>query len=305
MGVLRLTSRPHIYVGELEANGTRLTNPRRLTRDEYSEWPARWTPDSRSAVFWSERDGKWDIFKQALEQNADLEMLPLGTEPKWYMSFSPDGLWILYMALSEAQFPGGSVPVRIMRVPISGGAPQLVLTASGTTDLRCTRPPANLCVFDEQRENHQVFTSFDPVKGRGRELAKIETEPSMTRPWDLSPDGTRLAILANSQKDVGNNNGARIRLVSLANEATKDLVVPGSHNLCGADWSAAGDALLVCSYTTEGSVLLRVNLAGEAKPLWPGQLSILGTKAVPSPDGRHLAFADWSIESNAWVLEGF
>jgi len=256
-------------------------------------------------VFWSERDGKWDIFKQALEQNADLEMLPLGTEPKWYVSFSPDGQWILYMALSEAQFPGGSTPVRIMRAPISGGAPQLVLTALGTTDLRCTRLPANLCVFDEQRENHQVFTSFDPMKGRGRELAKIETEPSMTRPWDLSPDGTRLAILANSQQDVGNHNGARIRLVSLANEATKDLVVPGAHNLCGADWSAAGDALLVCSYTTEGSVLLRVNLEGEAKPLWPGRLSILGTKAVPSPDGRHLEFVDWSIESNAWVLEGF
>src|SRR5690242_6566259 len=26
-------------------------------------------------------------------------------------------------------------------------APQLVLTALGTTDIRCTRPPANLCVF--------------------------------------------------------------------------------------------------------------------------------------------------------------
>src|SRR5690349_1671965 len=92
------------------------------------------------------------------------------------------------MALSEARFPGGSIPVQIMRAPVSGGPPQLVLTALGTTDIRCTRPPANLCVFNEQRQSRLVFTSLDPVKGRGRELSRMDFAPSMTRSWDLSPD---------------------------------------------------------------------------------------------------------------------
>ena len=52
MEFLRLTAKAHAYVGELDAKGTRLNNPRRLTLDEHFEWPERWTPDSRAVVFW-------------------------------------------------------------------------------------------------------------------------------------------------------------------------------------------------------------------------------------------------------------
>ena len=201
MEFLRLTAKAHVYVGELDAKGTHLNNTRRLTFDEHSEWPERWTPDSRAVVFWSDRDGSWDIFKQTLDKDDTAELLPLGPEPKYYASFSPDGHWILYMALPEARLPGGSVPVRIMRVPVSGGPPQLVLTALGTTDIHCTRAPANLCVFDEQQQGHLMFTSVDPIKGRGRALATMEMKPSGneglhgTIPWDLSPDGSQVVMM--------------------------------------------------------------------------------------------------------------
>src|SRR5579864_8142422 len=294
MEFLRLTAKDHVYVGELDAKGTHLNNTRRLTFDEHFEWPERWTPDSQAVVFWSDRDGSWDIFKQTLDKDATAELLPLGSEPKWYCSFSPDGQWILYMALPEARMPGGSVPVRIMRVPVSGGPPQLVLTALGTTDIHCTRAPANLCVFDEQQQGHHVFTSVDPVKGRGRELASIETEPSMTIPWDLSPDGSQVVM----------TREGRIRLLSLKSGVTTDLAVKGWDSFWEVDWSADGNALFVSSQTPDGATLLRVNLEGEARALWHQKVN-LEAKGIPSPDGRHLAMAGWTTDSNAWMIENF
>ncbi len=295
MEFLRLTAKAHVYVGELDAKGTHLNNTRRLTFDEHYEWPQRWTPDSRAVVFSSQRDGSWDIFKQTLDKDDTAELLPLGPGPKWYASFSPDGHWILYMALPEARHPGGSVPVRIMRVPVSGGPPQLVLTASGTTDIRCTRAPANLCIFDEQQQGHTMFTSVDPIKGRGRALATMEMEPSISTPWDLSPDGSQVVM----------TREGRIRLLSLKSGVTTDLAVRGWNGFWSVDWSADGNALFVSSQTPQDTTLLRVDLRGEASALWQQKLNFLGTKGIPSPDRRHLAVAGWTTDSNVWMIENF
>ncbi len=295
MEFLRLTAKAHVYVGDLDAKGTRLDNIRRLTFDEHFEWPERWTPDSRAVVFWSDRNGSWDIFKQTLDKDAAAELLPLGPEPKWYASFSPDGQWILYMALPEERLPGGSVPVQIMRVPVSGGPPQLVLTALGTTDIHCTRAPANLCVFDEEQQGRLVFTSVDPVKGRGHELASMDIEPSQMTAWDLSPDGSRVVM----------TREGRIQLLSLKNGTTTDLAVKGGNGFAFVDWSLDGNALFVSNWTPQDVSLLRVDLDGNARVLWHQRLNFLGTKGVPSPDGRHLAVAVFTTDSNAWMIENF
>ena len=295
MEFLRLTAKAHAYVGELDAKGTRLNNTRRLTFDEHFEWPERWTPDSRAVVFWSNRNGSWDIFKQTLDSDATAELLPLGSESKYYSSFSPDGQWILYMALPEARLPGGSVPVRIMRVPVSGGPPQLVLTALGTTDIHCTRAPANLCVFNELQQDHFLFTSIDPIKGRGRELASMDIQPSITIPWDLSPDGSQVVM----------TREGRIRLLSLKSGTTTDLPVRGWNSFGEVDWSADGNALFVSSQTPQDTTLLRIDLEGDAHALWHQRLNFMDTKGIPSPDGRHLAVAGWTTDSNAWMIENF
>lgn len=299
MEFLRLTAKAHVYVGELDAKGTGLNNTRRLTFDEHSEWPESWTPDGRAVVFWSDRDGRWDIFKQTLNEDSAAELLPLGPEPKYYSSFSPDGHWILYMALPEARFPGGSVPVRIMQVPASGGPPRLVLTALGTTDIHCTRAPANLCIFNEQQQDHFLFTSVDPMKGRGRALATMEMEPSMAIAWDLSPDGSRIAMAGLNPRE------GRIRLVSLKSGVVTDLVVKGWNSFGEVDWSADGKALYVSSGTSDGTTLLRISLDGEARALWHQKLNFMSTKGIPSPDGRHLAVAGYTTDSNVWLIENF
>src|SRR5260370_19234490 len=88
---------------------------------------------------------------------------------------------------------------KLMRVPIQGGPPQLVMTASIEEWPRCARSPSSLCAIAERTPDRKqiVFTALDPVTGRGRELAKSDTYPTKEYHWDLSPDGTRIALLKN------------------------------------------------------------------------------------------------------------
>ena len=64
-----------------------------------------------------------------------------------------------------------------------------------------------------------VFTAFDPVKGRGRELTKFNTDAMADYWWDLSPDGTRIAILK--------RRGGRIQILWLNGRAPQEITVTG------------------------------------------------------------------------------
>jgi hypothetical protein len=66
------------------------------------------------------------------------------------------------------------------------------------------RAPASLCMIAEwTADNRQlVFTGFDPVKGRGHELARFDTNP--TPDADMSGTFLRLALaslFSNNRKD--------------------------------------------------------------------------------------------------------
>ena len=68
LAFLKGNSQADVYIGELEGNGTRLKMPRRLTLDDRNDFPSAWTPDSQAVLFFSDRNGKWDILKQALDK---------------------------------------------------------------------------------------------------------------------------------------------------------------------------------------------------------------------------------------------
>ena len=57
-----------------------------------------------------------------------------------------------------------------------------------------------LCVIAEQNQDGQpiIFTAFDAIEGRGAELTRFETKEGGGYNWAVSPDGTRIAVLATS-----------------------------------------------------------------------------------------------------------
>jgi len=180
-----------------------------------------------------------------------------------------------------------------MRMPVTGGPPELVLTARLHGSAWCARSPSTLCAFAEQTPDRKelVFTAFDPIRGKGNELARFATDPNADYGWSPSPDGTRIAII----KTGGNH----VYLLPLNGSPVRDLTVAGWSGFFGFCWSIDGKGFFIGNTRGEGldSNLLFVDLNGKPHPLWQ-QKSAPFTWGVPSPDGRHLAVLGAEFNGN-------
>lgn len=67
LALIRNNDQSDVYVGELDNGGSRLSAPRRLTLDDRIDWPGGWTLDSKSVLFYSDREGNLDLFRQQVD----------------------------------------------------------------------------------------------------------------------------------------------------------------------------------------------------------------------------------------------
>jgi len=283
------------HVVDLEADGNRIANPRHFAPSEGYDFPLDWTPDGKQVVFKSNRNGHFEIFRQSLDGDT-AEMILTESIDDADARVSPDGNWLIYLALTMEDVAG---PLKVMRVPLGGGPSQLVLTALPYSEFRCAKSPSSLCVLIERTEDRKqmVMTAFDPLVGRGAELARIDLDSEAKKfHWDLSPDGTRIAFTKTPQ--------APIEILSLQGAATQSFYVQGWDNLDSLDWTAHGDGFFIADGVHGGMALLHVDLHGYAHLLQKSQGTATAF-ARPSPDGRHLAIEDYRIEGNIWTLENF
>jgi DNA-binding winged helix-turn-helix (wHTH) protein/Tol biopolymer transport system component len=297
----RETERGQVYLAQLAAGGTRISVPKRLTKDEGDDNLSAWTADSKTILFSSNINGALGIFKQGIAQDT-AEAVVTAPQGAFYPRLSSDGAWILYVEI-PAPTANGPSQQRLMRVPVGGGVPQLVLdTPEGLFDFQCASAPAHVCGIRETSPDGKRFTvtAFDPLKGRGEVLRTIEIDPT-ARFYSsaLSPDGSTLAIAKHNETEI------RIRLLSLAGGPDREITVKGWQNLSGLDWSADGKGLYCGSVSPQSRTLLYVDLAENPTVLWqikgPGG-SIWGT---PSRDGRYLAIRGDVYNTDVWKVEGF
>jgi len=185
------------------------------------------------------------------------------------------------------------------------------LTATSYGRPHCARAPATLCVMAQQTSDLKqiVFMAFDPFKGLGTEVARFDIDPKYLEPyaWDLSPDGTYIAILRYS--------AAEINVLTVDGKPPRQIHLQEWNNLQTVNWAADSKALFVSAITPAGSALLQVGLRGEARVLiqrtgsfsWFAELRSVASAegVVPSPDGRHLAIYDSKLNANMWMMENF
>jgi eukaryotic-like serine/threonine-protein kinase len=306
----KLTYQAQVYLGELAAGGTRINPPRQLTNDEANDRPTAWTADSKAVLFTSDRNGADGIFKQGINQNT-AEPVVTGPQSAAFPRLSPDGAWMLYWefpktvgptAESPRPFGWTSAPLRLMRIPVSGGVPQFVLESRNALSFGCAAAPAILCVLYEasQDKRQLTLTAFDPLRGKGKVLRTIEKEPSTEYFGSkLAPDGSTFAISTMYEAAI------HIQLLSLSGGSDREITVKGWPNGEGLDWSPGGKGLYLGSVSPQSRTLLYVDLKGNARVLWQFKGAGGSIWGIPSPDGRYLATLGSIFNSNVWMLEGF
>jgi eukaryotic-like serine/threonine-protein kinase len=317
LALVRNYDQSDVYVGELAANATRLNAPRRLTADDRIDWPGGWTRDSKAILFYSDRLGTLDLFKQTVGGKPDV--LFKSSDEKRQPQLSPDGNWILYLAWPTAP-PANAAPAgKVMRIPVSGGPPQTALdvtgypgsvrtprefgewdtatlTTLGQPDFQCPPKAGSLCVLSEGSAGRVAFSTFDPVQGRIGDIATIDVKGSVS--WDVSPDGSRLAVI---EADVN----SRIRILP-TKSGGRSLEVPikGFRTLGSLGWAAVGASLFVTGTAPEGGSIIRhVSFDGTSHVLYKVNASL--ERPLQSPDGRYLSFGQATSNSNVWTIQNF
>jgi len=311
----------NVYLLDLVGKGVQPPAPQRLTVDRWIDWPSAWTPDGRSVLFHSNRNGALGVFRRTVENVPGYgdPILP-GEGRSKDARISPDGRWILYIAWTEGTDQEQPIQGRLMRKPISGGVPQMVFPVSGhpgpaadenlgyrpvpfltlyggegNPRYRCPSVADKPCVLSEKLENEIVFTAFDPLQGKKNEVARIGVERSRPYFWDLSPDGRRIAF------GTCDEASSRIRIVTLSGEALREISVKGWTNLGSVSWAIDGNTFFAAAWASKGSSLLRISPDGEAQTLYRSSFHV--ENPVASPDGRKLAFGEVFADANVWLLD--
>jgi serine/threonine protein kinase/Tol biopolymer transport system component len=298
---LREFGQGSVYVADIGPNGSLLRAPVRLTLSDSQDAPMDWIADNKSVLFKSDRNGREQMFKQALASD-EAEILDTGVSNLGLAVVSPDGAWVL----SDAGHDTKTTDIR--RMPITGGPSQVIATAINpvysTNTIRCSRAPASLCAIAEIHQDRKqlIFTELDPLKGRGKELFRFDTDPSGIYQWALSPDGTRIAVM--------NPPEGRVHMLHLDGRPTDEIAVKNLVLGDAFDWAADGKGLFIDNSTPRGMALSYLDLHGNTHPIWeqPGVVGPSGRASIwgiPSRDGRHLAINGWTHSSNVWMLEGF
>jgi DNA-binding winged helix-turn-helix (wHTH) protein len=291
------TYQSHVYLATFKPDGT-LTNPHRLTLDERYDFAWAWTRDRQAVIFTSDRTGTIALYKQAPDQ-AIPELIPTGAEAVRMVRVAPDGAWLIYTALSNAKTPDQSDSVRLMRVPLTGGSPELLYENKSGLNFDCPNRPGAQCLANEWYEHdkpgHQnTFISFDPATGAQHEL--FRTNDGDVFNWTVAPDGSRIAA----------HRHKHIEIIDLSGQVERTIELGEWQSIAGGvDWAADGKAVFVSPWPPNPrAILLRVSLDGNIKPIWESE-SAHGASGIASPDGRYLAIDVDSTERNAWMIENF
>lgn len=290
---------PRINVADLPPAGEpmRFLNIRTLT--SHDDYPHAWTPDNRELIFESARNGNFNLYRQALDEK-EAKPLVLSPGENVLAQLSPDGKWVLYRSTENGVR-------RLMRVPLQGGRPEAVPVEGVWDEFRCPSRRGKPCVLRTIENDQFIFHELDPMRGRGGELGRTVWNPTLVGDWDISPDGGQAAIPDHEIRQ------AKIRFVPLGKETRgmeeTTLTLAGPERLFGVQWAADGEGwfLTVGRVNTSGGpdlcYLIYVDRKGQASVL--AQSPSESLYAVPSPDGRHVAFPEMRIRSNVYLAQDF
>jgi Tol biopolymer transport system component/predicted Ser/Thr protein kinase len=290
-----------VYVGELDPDGASIKAPRRLTLDNRGSYLESWTRDSQALLYDSDRNGRMQVFRQGLDETVGHALVQ---GPQTYAGgvTTPEGSWLLYTELAYTAPGTPPVPSQLMRRPASGGSAEMVLEepAGKHWEYACPLKSGTACLLEELEGKQEIFYSLDPLRGKGRELGRIETSGSVMSGPYLSPDGSRVALV-----DEDKYRG-RVELLNLSDGTWHELrVEPEWGSLQSIAWAVDGKSFFATVWRPDSFNLVYITPLGKVKPLLRNGHRQWMINPLPSPDGRHLAFQAQTWDGNVWMLENF
>jgi hypothetical protein len=281
-------SQADVYVGGFDKHSIALANVRRLTLNEHDDWPSAWTSQGE-VLFYSDRNGKFDIFRQRPDAGQPLEVLS-SPEDKLRPELTADGSELLYW---QAGAHHAQARKQLMRMDVASGSVASLFEAERGTEFHCAQIQG-LCVLSEPdpARKEVSFRQFEIGGSEPREIARMTWSAANDPLWSLARDGTAIALA-----DVEDTGTAfrlfRLRDKNVHDYRLKEISVTGMTSL-GQGW-------LLTSASLHGNEILYLDNNGHLRRVWSSSSPL--SAPVLAPDARTVAFGLVGKESNAWLLE--
>lgn len=290
IGAVLTSHASDVYVAEVHWPGPSLEQATRLTDGLANYYPDTWTPTGDAILF--DRNNYAPVIGKQRPGEAKVEVVAQLPNIAAMARFSPDGKWILF-----TEFAGSpSRAIGIFSVPSGGGKPRQLHTSGTVDEFNCPVSYTSSCVMRETNDKKDfVFFALDPVRGMQEEVGRAPWSPTMLGDWSVSPDGSTVAI---ANHDPGNPAIQLIHLSPHRSTPPSTIPVHGFGEVREATWSTGAKGLFVETKTTRSYNLVYLDLAGHTKLLRQSPIAIW---AVPSRDGKKLAFPGLTVSSNVWA----
>jgi WD40-like Beta Propeller Repeat len=193
----------------------------------------------------------------------------------------------------------------LRKVATAGGEPQVVealpyepavpsvFTEQLVVQLVCARR-AGRCVLGAMEKGEQVFYDVDFTHGRGRRLVALQGPAPW--PWDLSPNGKRLLVANQHDKDV-------VRVVELSSGEARVAFRRPDTVVFNVAWLDDSRSFLVSLAQIDSELIVHVDAEGHPSTIWTTTTDpIRRLRVLDDPDPT-LYFDTHAISKDYWLLQ--
>ena len=187
-----------------------------------------------------------------------------------------------------------------MRIPLEGGPAETILPDVGVQgEYNCSTRPAGRCVF-RTIQNRAIRILGFASRARQRTRTR-EKRLGPAECWGLGHLAGRIPGRHSQSRSARcQGSGGPARCARRNGERT--VTIEGLRNLSGVVWAADGKRMVRFGQRLDARApfLCRSRRTNPDEPDGVDAPSY----AVPSPDGRHVAYMDWTVNANVWHVRG-